>query len=417
MAQVPAGIPDYIRARSPVQALTLETRAVMRSTTLTAQPTVKEEWTDGLSKLLTEVNNVRALEGRPARTYYYGFVRQDVIGSTVGLGFRPGGAAVGYDRPANVGAALDTLQHELGHNFSLQHAPCGEPATPDPLYPYANAQMGAGNRMVWGYDSSTKLFIDPTNLNNHDLMSYCSGTWFSDYNYAKIQQRLRTAAPSILSAGAGMQIAAAAAAAEPEPLLLISGEIGPRGLSLSAPRAYSGLVDFPEAGPYTLTLKLASGELRQWRFEAPALEHAPQIRHFHFSIAHPGALTAISISREGQVLHGQAVAASDAARRRAQQAVASSVQAAFNKGQLSLQWDAQSWPQLSVTQVSSDGRRRVLAQGLTGGKAVIEAAGESVGHELSFSDGLNSQLLWLDAAGRVQSAVPVQGRSGGRLAL
>lgn len=414
VAQIPAGIPDYIRARSPVQGLTQENRGVLRSTALTAQPTAKEEWTDALSKLLTEVNNLRTLEGRPARSYYYGFVRQDVIGSTVGLGYRPGGAAVGYDRPTFPEAALDTLQHELGHNFNLQHAPCGEPANPDPLYPYANAQMGAGSRMVWGYNSVTKLFTDPNDLANHDLMSYCSGAWFSDYNYGRIQQRLRTALPSTKAAAAGVQIASAApAAAEPEALLLVSGEIGPRGAKLGAPRAYSGIADLPTDGPFTLTLNLASGELRQWRFEAQALEHAPQIRHFSFSIAHPGAIASLSISRDGQVLHAQGEAG-EAGKRRAQQVAAPQLQAAIDRGHLSMQWNAQQWPQLGITQLGSDGRRRVLGFGLAGGKAAVQVQGEVLGFELSFSDGLNSQLLWLDSSGRVQaSSAAAQGRAGG----
>lgn len=398
VAQIPAGIPDYVRARSPVQSLTQDTRGVLRSTAQTTQPKAKEEWNDALSKLLTEVNNMRALEGRPARTYYYGFVRQDVIGSTVGLGYRPGNAAVGYDRPEFLESALDTLQHELGHNFNLQHAPCGEPATPDPLYPYANAQMGAGNRMVWGYNSVSKLFTDPRDLSNHDLMSYCTGAWFSDYNYGRIQQRLRTALPSAQAAIKGVQIASAAAA-EPESLLLISGEIGPRGTSLSAPRAYSGQADLPASGPYTLTLNLATGEQRQWRFDAQVLEHLPQTRHFQFSIPHPGAILSVSISRDAQVLIAQGDAG-EAGKRRAQQAVAPQVLAGVSKGQLSLQWNSERWPQLSITQVSSSGKRRVLGQALAGGKAAVESNGEVQSYELSFSDGLNSQLLWLDAEGR-----------------
>ncbi|MDI4633879.1 hypothetical protein J7U46_12550 [Pelomonas sp. V22] len=430
LAQVPEGIPDYIRARSPVQGLILDTRQPLRSTSVTAQPTAGADWPDALSKLLTEVNSLRTLEGRPTRTYYYGFVRQQVLGTNVGLGYRPGGAAVGYDRPERPEYARETLQHELGHNFNLQHAPCGDPSNPDTLYPYANALMGAGNRMVWGYNSQTKTFVNPGDANNHDLMSYCSGDWFSDYNYVSVQKRLRSALPSIQAPGSMVQITAAAGAttaAAAEPLLLITGEIGPRGLSLAMPRAFSGQAQLPEAGPYLLTLNLASGEQRQWRFEAPSLDHAPQIRHFHFSIPHPGAIAALSISRAGQVLHaqgapGEAAAAGEAgeaaAKRRVQQAAAAtSVQMTVAQGQLSLQWDAQRWPQLSLTQLGSDGRRRVLAPSLSGGKAQLPVTGEALGYELGLSDGLNSQLLWLDAAGRAQSASPAVQRSSLRQAL
>ncbi len=418
LAQVPDGIPDYIRARSPLQGLVLDTRPPLRSTSVTTQPTASGDWPDALSKLLTEVNSLRTLEGRPVRTYYYGFVRQQVLGTNVGLGYRPGGAAVGYDRPERPEYARETLQHELGHNFNLQHAPCGDPANPDTLFPYANALMGAGSRMVWGYNSQNKSFVNPGDASNHDLMSYCSGDWFSDYNYVNVQKRLRTALPSIQAQGSVVQIASAGAAAAAEPLLLVTGEIGPRGLSLAAPRAFSGQAELPAAGPYLLTLDLASGEQRQWRFDAPSLDHAPQFRHFHFSIPHPGAIAALSISREGQVLHGQGDASDAAAKRRAKQAVAgASVQMAVDKGRLSLQWDAARWPQLSLTQLGSDGRRRVLAASLSGGQAQLEATGEAQGYEISLSDGLNSQLLWLDAAGRSQGVSPAAQRNSLRQAL
>ncbi|MDI4633880.1 hypothetical protein J7U46_12555 [Pelomonas sp. V22] len=413
VAQIPTGMPDYIRARSPLQGLVQETRPTLRSTAVPTQPAARADWADAMSKLLTEVNTLRTLEGAPKTSYYFGFVRQDVPGSVVGLGYVPGGAAVGYDKPGDLAATLDSLQHELGHNFNLRHAPCGDPPGPDPLYPYANAQMGAGSRMVWGYDSVNKLFIDPGNSSNHDLMSYCSGTWFSDYSYYRAQQRLHTAQPSSmpsnLAARTVAQVAMAAPASQAGALLLITGEIGPQGLRLAAPWTYSGQADEPASGPYVLSLTLASGEQRRWRFDAPPLEHAPQIRHFHFSIAHPGAIAALSIAREGQVLHAQGDA-SAAGRRRAQQAAAAwpQLQAQLAEGRLSLQWDGQRWPLLSATQLGKDGKRRVLAQGLSGGQARIEISGEAQAFELSFSDGLNSQLLWLDGAGRPQAAPPPQ---------
>ncbi len=409
VAQIPTGIPDYVRARSPLQGLVQENRPVLRSTAVAAQPVARADWADAMSRLLTEVNSLRTLEGAGRTRYYFGFVRQDVPGSVVGLGYVPGGAAVGYDKPGDLAATLDSLQHELGHNFNLRHAPCGDPPGPDPLYPYANGQMGAGSRMVWGHDSVNKLFIDPRNSSNHDLMSYCSGSWFSDYSYYRAQQRLHTAQPSSTPAGlaarVGVQAAALPSAAPASQLLLITGEIGPQGLRLAAPQAYSGQAEAPSGGPYVLSLMLASGEQRQWRFEAQVLEHAPQIRHFHFGIPHPGAMAALSISREGQVLHSQGDA-SAAGRRRAQQAVAAApqLQVQLSHGLLSLQWDAQRWPLLSLTQLGKDNRRRVLAQGLGGGRTELELNGEALAYELSFSDGLNSRLLWLDGAGRTSPA-------------
>ena len=64
------------------------------------------------------------------------------FGGSTGLGFRPGNAAVGWDAYTNPTSALETMQHELGHNFSLMHTDCGGPAGPDPDFPYAGALMG-----------------------------------------------------------------------------------------------------------------------------------------------------------------------------------------------------------------------------------------------------------------------------------
>ena len=41
------------------------------------------------------------------------------------------------------------IAHELGHNFSLEHAPCGDAGGPDPSYPYPDGSIGA-----WGTTSA-----------------------------------------------------------------------------------------------------------------------------------------------------------------------------------------------------------------------------------------------------------------------
>ena len=87
----------------------------------------------------------------------------------------PGGFAYGnrlnYSQPH-----AETIAHELGHNMSLWHAPCGDPSGPDPSYPYSDGSIGA-----WGYD-----FRDGGRLVNPstpDLMSYCHPRWISDYDF------------------------------------------------------------------------------------------------------------------------------------------------------------------------------------------------------------------------------------------
>ena len=69
-----------------------------------------------------------------------------------------------------------TMAHELGHNLSLAHAPCGQASGPDPAFPEPDASIG-----VWGYDfRAGGRLVDPS---SRDIMSYCDPFWVSDYHF------------------------------------------------------------------------------------------------------------------------------------------------------------------------------------------------------------------------------------------
>ena len=70
----------------------------------------------------------------------------------------------------------ENIAHELGHNLSLRHAPCGNPARVDLTFPYANARTG-----VWGYDPRDGGSLVPPS--RADFMSYCNPAWVSDYYF------------------------------------------------------------------------------------------------------------------------------------------------------------------------------------------------------------------------------------------
>ena len=82
------------------------------------------------------------------------------------------------------------IAHELGHNLSLDHAPCGKPSYRDPLFPDPYGRIGA-----WGYNFATDKLVPP---NRPDVMSYCrSLAWISDYHFGNAlrhRQRVETAA-------------------------------------------------------------------------------------------------------------------------------------------------------------------------------------------------------------------------------
>ena len=71
-----------------------------------------------------------------------------------------------------------TVAHELGHNLSLSHAPCGFPGSVDPHYPFADGTIGS-----WGYDFEGNAMVDPSTT---DVMSYCGNPdWISGYSFLK----------------------------------------------------------------------------------------------------------------------------------------------------------------------------------------------------------------------------------------
>ena len=70
------------------------------------------------------------------------------------------------------------IAHELGHNMSLRHAPCGNPSGVDSNYPHKDGSIGS-----WGYDFATGRVVSPR---TPDVMSYCWNSWWvSGYHFDK----------------------------------------------------------------------------------------------------------------------------------------------------------------------------------------------------------------------------------------
>ena len=117
--------------------------------------------------ILPKVEAIRVLEGGSG--HYLGLVPVREYG---GVAYMPG-------RSSLAGTHAGTIAHELGHNMSLMHAPCGGAVgeTSDPLYPYEVGSIGA-----WGYDFRSGRLVLKW---RKDLMSYCSPQWISDYHFTK----------------------------------------------------------------------------------------------------------------------------------------------------------------------------------------------------------------------------------------
>ena len=183
----------------------------------------------GWRRFLGEIRTVWSLEG--AKGYYYGVV-------VLPPGSRWGGLGL-IGRPISVGRDSDrTFTHELGHNMSLRHAPCGSAGGLDPNYPHDGGEAG-----VWGYDIQRTRLLNPVDYK--DLMGYCNPDWISDYHYKRAFDH-RRATEDFSGAPAVDQ-------APSEKTLLLWGSVHDGELVLEPAFLVEGAPRLPESGgPYRL---------------------------------------------------------------------------------------------------------------------------------------------------------------------
>lgn len=134
------------------------------------------DWVGALNSLMFyRINTLGYLSDEK----YYAFVNWN--GSSIlGISYMPSGQALGIS-PGDFGTEWKRVMlHELGHALSLPHAPCGSVAGPDDNYPYPEGSYG----MNFPFDIIKESFVS---IPNADVMGYCAGEYFSDYNYRKLQ--------------------------------------------------------------------------------------------------------------------------------------------------------------------------------------------------------------------------------------
>lgn len=137
-----------------------------------------------MGSLLRRTEVIRRAEGVAWR--YMGLMSGEVAG---GNGRANDANTVSVSIPRS-----DVVAHELGHNFSLYHAPCGSAPGPDPAYPYADGSIGS-----WGYDPASGRLVNP---GTPDLMAYCDPPWVGEYHYANaLRYRLRPGGPEGIPRG------------------------------------------------------------------------------------------------------------------------------------------------------------------------------------------------------------------------
>ncbi len=265
-----------------------------------ANVTVREPyftWADtttaGGPGLLGEIDLLRHLDGAGGGQYYHGIfgsprtVRAGGFWNFIGVATIGGRSALTMSHWENGAAnhlASQTIAHEIGHNMTLRHAPCGEPDNVDPGFPYANASTG-----VWGYDFGVPgrragRLLDPRA--SFDMMSYCPPHWISDYNFTRAMTYLEDAGNG-QAATAGFGDAAGGS----REVLLLWGGIRDGHLRVEPAFVWEAPVKLPRSpGAYRLEgLDAAGRALFSLAFSPDEIDHGG--RSFLFAIPYDQAWT------------------------------------------------------------------------------------------------------------------------------
>lgn len=380
-----AVLPDLITIRTllgkvfpiPETSIKIAIREPYRLTSVTKVKT-DDEW----SKTLSELDTLRDTEGQFKQ--YYGFVPDaNFQGGTSGLGYVPD-RAVGGDSRTSIGLdarqsfVLRTMTHEIGHNLGRDHAPCGGATTPDLAYPYANGSLGP----TLVYDNVAELIAVITKPS--DVMGYCNGTWFSDYNYFHVQNWLESWLYPIAQP---MKVFASTFE-----LLEIAGEIGSQGVRFQPVFGSLGQPSLAQ-GEYRLRLRLSDGSQIVSSFSAVKVADASgNLLHFKLKMVKPALdIVAMDILKDGQVLSMTQAKPLVAAQKIGDSSPSLTWQ--VQDQQLHLSWNDTRYRYLSVSHIGSVST--LLARQLQGGEAELSIANLPVGGEwqLVLSDGLNTQLI------------------------
>jgi hypothetical protein len=243
------------RSMFPVEQVSVDVRAPY-TTSYTASTGT------GWSNILRELAALQTADG--SSRYYYGVVKPSG-GGIAGIGYIGFPTALGYDV---LPGAAETMAHELGHNFGRYHAPCGNPAGPDPAFPTPNAVLD-----VVGFDVAAGA---ARGTGYRDLMSYCAPEWITWYTYRAVMD---------FRDEWDWPVAPSAAAAEP--VLLVWGTVRDGEVVLEPAVELTGRPSMPSRpGPYRIEARDASGgTLYSFSFAgAEVADGTPGERHFAFTV-------------------------------------------------------------------------------------------------------------------------------------
>ena len=273
MARDPGGHPllHLTRALLPIKELDVKAHAPVSTSTNVG------------ALLHGQTGMIHAMEGTGG--HYMGMMAGEIAGGFAGLAEQPG--LISFSIPHST-----VMAHELGHNLSLAHAPCGGPFGLDPSFPQTDGSIGG-----WGYDLSDPGRVVPPVW--PDLMSYCrlEFPWIGAYHFTNaLRYRLHAA-----GSAEGSALVAA-----PAKSLLLWGGAGSDGLLFLEP---AFVVDAParlpaSGGEYEITGRDGDGEeLFSLSFAMPELADGDGSSSFAFILpvraGWAGELAGITLSGPG----------------------------------------------------------------------------------------------------------------------
>jgi hypothetical protein len=292
VAVTTAQMPEYLRVLRSVHPLGVVTPTIGTPFTTNSSfgtpPRGGESpfWT----QLLGELDMARVVDPGDPEVHWFGLMRPPTgfnFTSFGGFGYIPSSAtttgastrtalAVAPGWFSNQAQSRELIAHELGHNFTRRHAPCGSPANPDVSFPQPNGTIGIPGHDVYSWANALSNSATTMDASTGDVMGYCSPAWVSLYTYG-----------AVLNARGTGPVAAVAGTPARTRVLVIRGQIvDDRVVQFEPVFSLDGRVTYPErSGRYRMEGRDDSNRiLFSSDFEPAEIDHAPNTRAFLFAV-------------------------------------------------------------------------------------------------------------------------------------
>lgn len=233
--------------------------------------------------VLQQLDAIRVADATNQDAYWVGIVRPPpgfnqvqnggfgYVPSTPGSG--PGtrtSVSITVGWASNPDFAARTYAHELGHNLSRPHSPCGGAPGADPAYPYAGGVLGNVGHDTYAWDIGLEARAHAVAAFTGDIMGYCAPAWMSDHTWTAIYL-FRGYIPD-----------ARQVSMRREPTLFIQGLVTAGVPSVSSARiqTMAATADLPESEWQIVARDAAGRELARRGFSLAALDHSSAIKTF-----------------------------------------------------------------------------------------------------------------------------------------